>query len=276
MNDLSDKVVLVTGSTDGIGRETARILAERGAHVILHGRRENRCREAVKYIHRRVAEARLDYIVLDLCEMNRIRSIGSMVGAVTNRLDVLINNAGVGPGQHGQEREVTPDGYELRFAVNHLAPFALTRELLPFLQAGGDVRIVNVTSAAQAPLDFDDLMMAGEFDPMRAYSRSKLAMVMFTIDLAAHLANSGITVNCLHPGSLLDTKMVRETFGAARGSAEVGARNEVYLATSPDLDGVTGEYFDEARRRRPHEQALDEAARRRLWEVSEELTGVHY
>ena len=276
MNNLSDRVVLITGSTDGIGRETARILAERGAHVILHGRRENRCQETVKHIHRRVPEARLDYIVLDLAEVERIGDIGTMVGAVTDRIDVLINNAGVGPGQHGQERDVSPDGYELRFAVNHLAPFAVTHHLLPFLRVPERARIVNVTSAAQAPLDFDDLMMSREFDPMRAYSRSKLAMVMFTIDLAAYLTDTGITANCLHPGSLLDTKMVRETFGAARGTAETGAVNEVYVATSSDLEGITGEYFYEETRRRPHDQAFDETARRRLWEVSEELTGAHY
>jgi NAD(P)-dependent dehydrogenase (short-subunit alcohol dehydrogenase family) len=223
-----------------------------------------------------VPTARLDYIVLDLAEIEQARRAGTIVSHLTDHVDVLINNAGVGPGTHGQDRELSRDGYELRLAVNHLAPFALTAALLPFLEAGAKARIINVASAAQAPLDFNDIMLSTHFDPMHAYSQSKLAMVMFTKSLAEYLDGRNISVNALHPGSLLDTKMVRETFGSARGSAESGAENELYLAFAAELDGVTGAYFYERSRRPPHPQAEDEAARRRLWELSEELTGVHY
>jgi NAD(P)-dependent dehydrogenase (short-subunit alcohol dehydrogenase family) len=215
-------------------------------------------------------------VVADLSALRQIPMVRTGVEAVADHLDVLINNAGVGPGQHGQERELSADGYELRLAVNHLAPFALTRELLPLLRAGTQSRIVNVASAAQSPVSFDDPMLGNDFDPMRAYAQSKLAMVMFTVSLAERLRDEGITVNTLHPGSLLDTKMVRETFGSARGSAEDGARNEVYLAFSPEVKGITGGYFYEREQRRPHDQAYDADARERLWRLSEELTGVDF
>ena len=276
MNDAEDLVVLVTGATDGIGRIAARMLAEQGAHVIIHGRREHRCVETVKDIHRRAPSAKLDHIVLDLSELEQARRAGAAVSSFTDHLDILINNAGVGPGTQGQARELSRDGYELRFAVNHLAPFALTAALLPLLEAGNNARIVNVSSAAQAPIDFNDPMLTQHFDPMRAYSQSKLAMIMFTKSLAEYLAGHAITVNALHPGSLLDTKMVRETFGSARGSAEFGAANELYLALDPELAELSGEYFYERTRRDPHPQAEDAAARSELWDVSEELSGVHY
>ena len=291
--DLSGRTALVTGATDGIGRIAARRLGEAGAHVIVHGRRQTRCVETVKELQRQVPRGRFDYFVLDLSELERIRGARSRLGEITDRLDVLINNAGVGPGQPGQERELSAEGYELRFAVNHLAAFALTRELLPLLgdgahggdgADGGDgahgvgraARIVNVASAAQSPVDLDDPMMERDFDPMRAYSRSKLAMVMFTVELAERLGRNGVTANSLHPGSLLNTKMVRETFGSARGEPEEGAENELFLAGSPELEGVSGAYFCERSRRHPHEQAADPSQRRRLWELSEELSGFRY
>ena len=276
MSGHDSTVALITGSTDGIGQIAARIMAEAGTHVIVHGRRQNRCLETVKDIHRHVPHAKLDYLVADLSALEHIPLLRGKLQELTDHLDVLINNAGVGPGQHGQERELSADGYELRFAVNHLAPFALTWELLPLLRAAKNARIVNVSSAAQSPVDFEDPMMARDFDPMRAYAQSKLATVMFTVSLAEQLRHEGITANALHPGSLLDTKMVRETFGTARGSAEAGAKNEVYLAVSPEVEGVTGAYFYERQQRRAHDQAYEPEARERLWRLSEELTGIDF
>jgi NAD(P)-dependent dehydrogenase (short-subunit alcohol dehydrogenase family) len=251
-------------------------MAEAGSHVIVHGRRQNRCLETVKDIHRHVPHAKLDYLVADLSVLEHIPSLREKLQGLTDHLDVLINNAGVGPGQHGQERELSGDGYELRFAVNHLAPFVLTWELLPLLRAAKKARIVNVSSAAQSPINFEDPMLERDFDPMRAYAQSKLAAIMFTVSLAEQLQNEGITVNALHPGSLLDTKMVRETFGSARGSAETGAKNEVYLASRTEVEGVTGAYFYERQQRRAHDQAYDPEARERLWRLSEELTGITF
>jgi NAD(P)-dependent dehydrogenase (short-subunit alcohol dehydrogenase family) len=187
-------------------------------------------------------------------------------------LDVLINNAGAGPGASSSKREVSSDGYELRFAVNYLAPFLLTRSLLPLLRRAAPARIVNVSSAAQEPIDFTDVMFTRQYDPMSAYARSKTALTMFTFELAKRLQKDGVTVNCLHPGSLLDTKMVRESFGTPWGSAESGAEVVKHMAVSPELEGVTGKYFDRTREARASAQAYDREARRKLWRLSEKYT----
>ena len=185
------------------------------------------------------------------------------------RLDALINNAGAGYTDPRYSR----DGYELRFAVNYLAPFVLTRMLLPALKKAAPSRIVNVSSAGQHPIDFDDVMMEKDFDTVTAYSQSKLALIMFTMELAEKVKQDGITVNSLHPGTYLNTNMVKKAGINPMGEPESGAEAEVYLAVSESLEGVTGQYFDVKTRARVDSQAYDKQVRKRLWELSLQLTG---
>jgi NAD(P)-dependent dehydrogenase (short-subunit alcohol dehydrogenase family) len=273
MRPIEDQRILVTGATDGIGRLTARELAERGATVLLHGRSQEKGDATLQEIAAATGNNRLGYYRADFAALTEVRELAEAVSAEHDRLDVLINNAGVGPGRMSQkERELSRDGYELRLAVNYLAPFLLTRSLLPLLRRSAPARIVNVSSAAQEDIDFTDFMFQRDYDPMRAYSRSKLALAMFTVELAEMLKDEAVTVNCLHPGSLLDTKMVRESFGAPWGSAQSGAEAVTHIALSPELEGVTGRYFDRKSQSRAAPAVYDPAARKKLWRLSEETT----
>ncbi|MQB02428.1 MAG: SDR family NAD(P)-dependent oxidoreductase, partial [Actinobacteria bacterium] len=186
------------------------------------------------------------------------------------------NNAGIGGGKAGSPREESVDGYELRFAVNYLAPFLLTNRLLPLLRRSAPARIVSIASAGQAPIDFTDVMLRRGYDGWRAYRQSKLAQVIFTFELAERLradGERGVTVNALHPATFMNTKMVHERVGYALSTVEDGVEATLRLAISPDLDGVTGRYFDRLKEARADDQAHDPEARRRLWRLSEELTG---
>ncbi|TVR78734.1 MAG: SDR family NAD(P)-dependent oxidoreductase [Rhodospirillales bacterium] len=275
MAALADKVILVTGATDGIGKGTAGELAAMGARILLHGRRAERVTQAKHDLGRIAPDARIDPFVADFSALAQVRELADAVIRRTDHLDILINNAGIGAGPSGaQRREQSADGHELRFAVNHLAPFLLTHLLLPLLAQGMPARVVNVASAAQRPIDFDNVMLERDYDGFRAYAQSKLAMVMATFEFARCLEEQAITVNAVHPGSLLDTKMVREGFGTPQGPVEQGIASEVFVATSPDLVDVTGTYFDELRPAKAHPQAYDADARRRLWRLSEQLTGL--
>lgn len=275
MKSVQELTILVTGATDGIGRAAARRLAELGARVLIHGRDPSRCADALNEIWSATGNPNLETFVADLASLESVRALARDVLSRHNRLDVLINNAGVGANRRDEPgRQLSADGYELRFAVNYLAPFLLTHLLLPLLRASAPARIVNVASIGQAPLDFANLMLERDYDGFRAYSQSKLALIMFSFELAERLRGSGVTVNALHPGTLLDTKMVRESYGKARGPVSIGEEAEVNLATSPELEGVSGEYFDVRQRARAHAQAYDPQARQTLWRLSEELTGL--
>ncbi|MFP4435847.1 MAG: SDR family NAD(P)-dependent oxidoreductase [Chloroflexaceae bacterium] len=275
MQSVTDMVILITGATDGIGRQAAHELAAAGATVLVHGRNPERGAETLEEIRSATGSERLHYLQADFAALSEVRQLADTVQSRFERLDVLINNAGIGPGKRGAERTISSDGYELRFAVNYLASFLLTHLLLPRLRQSAPTRIVNVSSVGQSPIDFNDVMLEQQYAGMQAYRQSKLALIMFTFELAGQLPPEEITVNSLHPGSLLDTKMVRETFGEPMGSAQSGAEALVYLATSPDLAGVTGKYFDQQRESRANAQAYDAAARRQLWHLSEELTGIN-
>jgi NAD(P)-dependent dehydrogenase (short-subunit alcohol dehydrogenase family) len=186
-----------------------------------------------------------------------------------------VNNAGIGTaGEGGGERAESADGYELRFAVNYLAPFLLTRTVLPVIERSVPSRIVNISSAGQAPIDFDDVMLEDHYDGVQAYCQSKLALVMFTFDLAAELEGSGVTANCLHPGTYMPTNMVRDAGVEPVTPLEDGVAATRRLVDSEQVQGINGHYFDGIRESAPHPQAEDPEARRRLRALSLELTGI--
>lgn len=272
---IDEKVFLVSGSTDGIGRLTAQRLADRGA-VLVHGRDRQKVRSVVDDIRGQSGRPNVSGTIADLASLEDVRRLAKEIRDRTDRLDVLINNAGVLPTKADNgERPLSSDGHELCMAVNYLAPFLLTSLLLPLLRGTPGARILNVSSAAQETVDLDDLMLEnGAYRPMHAYACSKLALAMFTMELSDRLAEEDVTVNCLHPGSLLDTKMVRRAFSRPWGSADSGAEVVVHLATAPELAGVSGIYFDRKTRSRAHDQAYDRKARQRLWKRSLELTGL--
>ena len=272
MRRVEDAVVLVTGSTDGIGKETARRLAKMGATVLLHARSQERGEQTLEELGEATAGSKLGLVVGDLSSMREVRGIAEQVGARGDEgLDVLINNAGV----VAERRMETVDGYELTFAVNHLAPFLLTNLLLGRLEASAPSRVITVSSELheRARISFDDLPLARDWGPRKAYNQSKLANVLFTYELARRLEGTGVTANALHPG-VVGTKLLRRGFGA-RGSSVAGAAEAlVYLATSPEVEGVTGRYFRKRQEAPSSPASRDEEAQRKLWEVSAEMVGM--
>jgi len=265
------KTALVTGSTDGVGRVVAERLGQDGVRVLVHGRDRTRGEEAVAAIKAKGGAA--EFLQADLSSLAEVRRLAEAVKQATARLDILINNAGVGRGIDPTKREASADGYELRFAVNYLAGFLLTELLLPLIKKSAPARIVNVSSLGQERIDFSDVMLTRDYDGMRAYRQSKLAQILFTIDLAHALEGSGVTVNALHPATFMDTKMVRE-FGAPRSTVEEGADAILRLALAPELEGRSGLYFNGQREAKADAQAYDAAARAQLKALSLRLTGL--
>ncbi|WP_223069165.1 SDR family oxidoreductase [Paenibacillus caui] len=252
MSNLEHKTVLITGSTDGIGKQTAIQFAETGAAVLLHGRTREKGERVREEIMKRTGNQKLRLYVADYSSLDEVRRFAEELSAREQRLDVLINNAGIGSGKLSDKRRpLSSDGYELRFAVNYLAPYLLTRMLIPLLKASAPARIVNVASVGQKPLDWSNIMLEHDYDPFDAYKQSKLALIMFTFELAELLKPDHITANCIHPCSLLNTKMVRESIPFGFGSAKSGADVIFHLATSPERDSVTGQYFDKKQVSRP-------------------------
>jgi NAD(P)-dependent dehydrogenase (short-subunit alcohol dehydrogenase family) len=199
--NVADKTVLITGSTDGVGKLVALRLAAAGARALLHGRDEKKGKDVLREIRDETGNDRLQYYQADFSSLDEVRRLAEAIGAKHDRLEILINNAGIGSTTRGKvEREASRDGHELRFAVNYLAPFLLTHLLLPLIRKSAPARIVNVASAGQRRIDFSDVMLTRGYDGMRAYCQSKLALVMFTFDLAESLKGSGVTVNCPAPG----------------------------------------------------------------------------
>jgi NAD(P)-dependent dehydrogenase (short-subunit alcohol dehydrogenase family) len=275
MRPLDERVILVTGATDGLGRGVAERLAAGGAAVLVHGRDDARGDATIRGIRDATGNERLRWYRADLASLADVRALAERVATEEPRLDVLINNAGIGTTLPGDgARQVSADGYELRFQVNYLAHYLLTRLLLPVLERSAPARIVNVSSAGQAPIDFEDVMLERHYEGYLAYCRSKLAQIMFTVDLAAELADRGVTANALHPGTFMPTKIVTHAGIDPLTSLEQGVDATVGLATDPALDGVTGRYFDGRRESRPNPQAGDAAARRRLRELSDRLAGL--
>jgi len=266
------KTILITGSTDGVGRHVALELATVGATVLIHGRSRERAESLLGEIRKRGNNAAAFYQA-DLSSLAEVRELAARVRKEHERLDALINNAGIGSRSGGAQRRTSAEGYELRFAVNYLAGFLLTRLLLPLIVASAPARIVNVASAGQYSIDFEDVMLTRGYDGGRAYAQSKLAQVMFTVDLAHELEGSGVTVNCLHPATYMDTTMVREGGISPISTVDEGAAAILNLVRSPALEGRSGLYFDRQRESRANPQAYDAAARDRLRRLSLELTG---
>ncbi len=272
MRSSRQTLVLVTGATSGIGLETARQLLRQGANVVVHGRSDEKVQSAIDGL-RAEANGRLEKVAFDLTDLQAVRRGTAELLRRFPELNVLVANAGV----YRARRHVTPDGFEETFAVNHLAHFALTLLLLPALRAGAPSRVVVVSSIAHQSgrMHFDDPMLERGYDGYEAYAQSKLANVLFTRELAHRLEGTGITANALHPG-VIDTKLLRAGFGPGGAPVEVGADTPVYLALSPEVEGMSGEYFVRRRPSPVSARAQDEEAQARLWELSERLTGVKW
>ncbi|HTP82034.1 MAG TPA: SDR family NAD(P)-dependent oxidoreductase [Alphaproteobacteria bacterium] len=271
MTSLDGKIALVTGSTDGVGRLVAAQLARMGARVLVHGRDRPRGDNLVAEIER--TGGRAEFLPADLSALPEVRRLADAVRARADRLHILINNAGIGSAGPSGTRQTSADGHELRFAVNYLAGFLLTRLLLPLLKASAPSRIVNVASAGQQALDFSDIMLTRGYSGLRAYCQSKLAQIPFTVDLAQELQGSGVTVNALHPATYMNTTMVRQAGVTPVSRVEDGAAAILNLAASPAPEGRSGLYFNGLREARADAQAYDPRARERLKALSLQLTG---
>jgi NAD(P)-dependent dehydrogenase (short-subunit alcohol dehydrogenase family) len=263
-------IALVTGATAGLGRAVAKALAEQGMHVLVHGRDAGRAAAVVRQIRESggAAGSRL----ADLGSLERTRTLAEQVRAEHGAIQLLVNNAGVGVGRPPyRRRRLSADGHELCFAVNYLAPVLLARRLVPALVTGAPARIVNVGSVGQAPVDFDDLRMDADYAGTQAYFRSKFALAAFTFDLAEELAGTAITVNCLHPASLMNTHMVRQALIPPMSTVATGVKSVLNLAVGPAGATLTGRYFDGTAEARAHEGTYDPAVRSRLRIVTAEL-----
>ena len=272
MPDLTDAFILVTGATDGLGRGLAVELAAQGAVVLVHGRSRERGETVIQEITS--SGGRCEWYQADLSSLAQVRALAERIAAEHQRLDVLVNNAGIGmqdPG--GGKRVESADGYELRFAVNYLAPYLLTRLLLPLLKSSAPSRIVNVASGGQSPIHFDDVMLERDYDGWEAYRQSKLALVAFTFDLADELKGTGVTATCLHPGTFMPTKMVIDAGISPEDSLESGIDATMRLIASNELDGKSGAYFVRTQEARARPAAYDVESRSRLRELSDRLVG---
>jgi retinol dehydrogenase-14 len=279
MSRMEGKHCLVTGATGGIGLVAARELARQGASVTLVGRNPKKTQETVQALRQELGSQAIQGLVGDMSCMADARRVAREYAASNSRLDVLLNNAGAYFGT----KMVTKDGYEMTFALNHLGYYALTRDLLELLKRSTPSRVVNVSSGAQAMgrLNFDDLQQEQRFSGQQAYNNSKLANVMFTFELARKLQGTGVTATCLHPGVVATNfgkdnpttflKILIAVAGPFMLTPEQGADTAVWLASSPEADGMTGKYFVKRKERRVNKQAMDPAACARLWEISEQL-----
>ena len=269
---LVGKTALVTGSTDGIGRETALRLAELGAKVIVHGRSAARAIDAAKWIAGQLDVEEPAHVVADLSAISNVHRLAESVRELAaGKLDILVNNAGV----YMSERRLSFDGFEMTFAVNHLAPFLLTNLLLPELGRANSARVATVASVAhtRGSIDWDDIQAEKSFDGYAAYARSKLCNVLFAFELAHRLNGSSIASNALHPG-VITTKLLMQGFGSTGASVGEGAKTSVYVASSPDIEGVSGEYFSDEKKTRASEAARARINQTKLWEYSAELCGL--
>jgi len=264
------QIALVTGSTDGLGRDVAIRIAATGAHVIIHGRNAERGAEVVAQIQKE-GKGSARFYAADLASLATVREFAQKILRDYDRLNILVNNAGIGSASP-DGRQVSADGHELTFAVNYLSEFLLTRMLLARVVSSAPSRIVFVSSLAQQPIDFNDVMLERGFSGGRAYAQSKLAQVMFAIDLANELKGKNVVVYSLHPATYMDTKMVARAGVAPRATVAEGAEAVMQLVTAPGLE--SGQFFNGKNPGRANAQAYDAGAREKLRTLSRKLTGV--
>lgn len=270
MRPLAEQTVLVTGATAGLGRALVHRLAEHHADVVAHGRDQDRLDRLADEVEQ-ASGRRIETVRADLGSLHEVDRLADVVRERHAELHTLVNNAGVGFGEPGGAREVSADGIELRFAVNHLASYHLARRLLDLLRHSAPARIVQVASAGQLPIDRDDPLTERDYDGVSAYRRSKLAQVMATYDLAGELVGTGVSVNALHPATFMDTAMVRDSGTAPTSTVEEGLAALWRLVADDALDGVSGRYFDQQRESSADPQAEDPAERAWVRELSDRL-----
>ncbi len=280
-SDLNGKVCLVTGATSGIGEVTAKALAARGAQVILVGRNQLKADKTVQQIQSETGSNSVQYLLADFADLQQIHDLVSSFKSQYSRLDVLINNAGA----YFNSRRQTAYGVEMTFLVNHLAPFLLTNLLLDMIKASPAARIINVSSDAHqyGSMDFADLEYKRRYFGMKAYARSKLANILFTYELARRLEGSAVTVNALHPGHIatdiwrtnfsLIGPLLKWIMGFFAITPEEGAKTSIYLASSPEVEGLTGQYYVKQEVVQSSPMSYDQNLARQLWRVSEQLSG---
>lgn len=260
---VTGKTVLITGSTDGLGKLVARHLVEKGAKVLLHGRNPEKGEKVKKELSG--GNHQLEYFNADFASLAEVKKLAEDILKDHPQIDVLINNVGIGRGKERYKRELSKDGFELRFAVNYLSHVLLTEKLLPHIPDGS--KIINVASVGQATIDFNDIMLEKKYEGFEAYKQSKTALIMFTFDLAERLKSRHIKVNALHPASLMNTKMVTEDWDYTLSTVEQGAEA---VETVVDAE-TTGEYYDGKKVSRAIEQAYDRDARNALEKVTWEM-----
>lgn len=268
------KSILITGATDGLGKEVARRLASQGHKVLLHGRSPEKGQTVLSELISATGNNTLEYFNADLSSLAEVNKLAADILSSQQQLDVLVNNAGIGPRTPDSPRLLSKDGYEIFFAVNYLAGYLLARELLPLLKSSAPARIINVASIAQAPVNFNDPMMEKYYSDGLAYSQSKLAQILHTMDLAQQLEGSGVTANSLHPATLMNTKMVLDSTALpdSRTTIDDGANALERLILDEDVASISGHYFDSMENAEPDAQASDAQALNQLRELSENLT----
>lgn len=272
ISSLKGKTVLITGATGGLGKEVAKRAAAAGATLLLHGRNREKGTRVIEEIKAASGNGSLYYYNADFSSLQEVKQLSDEVLSGHASLHVLINNAAVGGGPRGEaKRELSKDGYELRFAVNYLSHFLLTQNLLPLLKASAPSRIVNISSMGQSPLNFNDIQMEKHYESFDAYCKSKLAQILYGFSLAEKLKGTGITVNSLHPATLMNTPMVHAFFGRVSSTVDEGAAAVMQVAFAAETGSVTGAYFNQMKPAKAHAQAYDIEARKKLWRLSEDL-----
>jgi NAD(P)-dependent dehydrogenase (short-subunit alcohol dehydrogenase family) len=267
------KTILITGATDGLGKEVARRLASEGNKVLLHGRSPEKGQAVLSELVSATGNNTLEYFNADLSSLAEVKKLAADILSSQQQLEVLVNNAGIGPRTPESARSLSKDGYEIFFAVNYLAGYLLARELLPLLKSSAPARIINVASIAQAPVNFNDPMLEKYYSDGLAYSQSKLAQILHTMDLAQQLEGSGVTANSLHPATLMNTKMVLDSTALpnSRTTIDDGANAVERLILNEEMASISGHYFDCMENAEPDAQASDPQALKQLRELSEKL-----
>ena len=264
------KTILITGATDGLGKAVALELAKQGHTLLLHGRNAHKGEALIAEIAGVTGNKDLTWYKADFAAIDEIKKLADTLLLEHKNLDVLINNAGLGV---EPKRRTSEDGLEIIFQVDYLATYILSKKLFPLLKAASPARVVNVASAGQAPIDFNDPLLETDWDGVQSYCQAKLAQIMLGFELADAYHKYGVTVNSLHPASYMPTKIVKGLF-SVQSSIEDGVASVVRLAVNDDLEGTTGKYFNQQKEAKAHTQAYDAHARKQLLQLSAELTGV--